>query len=299
MAEGLAGGMEPLQLIVDGLALGAIYALASLAFVLVLNGVGAVNLAHGDLVTLGGFVAIAVAAWTPSWPGVVFLPAVAIIMALAGFVLAAVVPQRPRRDTPDDMAIATFAVGAILATTLVAVLGPVPVSGPPLLGRGQINVFSLGLSRQSLFVIVTAVLLVPAVHVLLNSTQFGRRLRAAGQDPDLARTLGINTRRLAAVTFALATMMAGIAGMLLADRFSISAGYGLDLLVKSYIAVAIAGWGRAGAAALVAFMIAVFETAVSAVAPPVIGDAIVYAGLLVLLAIQPQGLFGPTAQRRA
>lgn len=291
--------MEPLQLIVDGLALGAIYALAALAFVLVLNGVGAVNLAHGDLVTLGGFVAIAIAAWVPSWPGVVFLPVVAIIMALAGFILAAVVPHRQRRDAPDDAAIATFAVGAIVATTLIAILGPAPVSGPPLLGRGQIHLFGLGLSWQSLIVIVTAAILVPAVHVLLNSTQFGRRLRAAGQDPVLARALGIHTRRVAALTFALGTMMAGIAGMLLADRFAISAGYGLDLLVKSYIAVAIAGWGQAGAAAGVALVIALFETAVSAVAPPVLADAIVYASLLVLLALQPQGLFGPAAQRRA
>src|SRR5215472_5769625 len=107
--------MEPLPLIVDGLALGAIYALA---FVLVLNGVGAVNLAHGDLVTLGGFVAIAIAAWAPTWPGLVFLPAVALIMAVAGFLLVTVIPRRPRRDAPDDVAISTFAVGAILAALL-------------------------------------------------------------------------------------------------------------------------------------------------------------------------------------
>jgi len=291
--------MEPLPLIVDGLALGAIYALASLAFVLILNGVGAVNLAHGDLVTLGGFVAVAIAAWAPSWPGLVFLPAVAVIMALAGFLLAAVIPRRPRRDTADDVAISTFAVGAILAACLTVALGRQPVSGPPLLGRGTIDVFGLGLSRQSLVVILTAAILVPAVHMLLNSTQFGRRLRAAGQDPDLAQALGIHTGRVAAVTFGLGTMMAGIAGMLLADRFQISAGYGLDLLVKSYIAVAIAGWGRAGPAALVALLIALFETAMSAIAPPVVADAVVYAALLVLLAIQPQGLFGPAAQRRA
>jgi branched-chain amino acid transport system permease protein len=291
--------MEPLQLIVDGLALGAIYALSSLAFVLILNGVGAVNLAHGDLVTLGGFVAIAIAAWTRSWPGLVYLPAVAIIMALVGFVLAGVLPLRPRRETPDDITIATLAVGAILATFLTAVLGRDPVAGPPLLGRGEINLFGIILSRQSLVVIVTAAAVVPAVHLLLNSTQFGRRLRAAGQDPDLARALGIHTRRVAAVTFALGAMMAGVAGMLLADRFSISAGYGMDLLVKSYIAVAIAGWGQAGAAALIALLIALFETAVSAVAPPVVADGVVYAGLLILLAVQPQGLFGPAAQRRA
>jgi branched-chain amino acid transport system permease protein len=291
--------MEPLPLIVDGLALGAIYALAALAFVLILNGIGAVNLAHGELVTLGGFVAIALAAWAPSWPGLLFLPAVAVITATVGLGLAAVIPRRPHRRMADDVTIATFAIGAILAALLTGLLGAAPVSGPPLFGRGQISLFGIGLSRQSLIVIATALVLVPAVHVLLNSTQFGRRLRAAGQDPDLARALGIHTGRLAAATLALGTMMAGIAGMLLADRFQVSAGYGLDLLVKSYIAVAIAGWGQAGAAALVALLIALFETAMAAFLPPVAADAIVYAALLALLAIQPQGLFGPAAQRRA
>src|SRR5258708_1353801 len=175
--------MEPLQLIVDAFALGGVYVLAALGFVLVLNGIGAVNLAHRHLVTLAGFIA-----------------------------------RRPRR---------------------------------------------------------------------------------AGQDPELARALGIDTRRLAAATFALGTMLAGIAGLLLADRFTISPTFGLDLLVKSYVAVAIAGWGQVGAAAGVALAIALFETAVSTVAAPAIADAVVYVVLLVLLAFQPQGMFGPAAQRRA
>lgn len=291
--------MEPLQLIVDGLALGAVYALAALAFVLVLNGFGSVNLAHGDLVTLGGFVAVALAARVPSWPGIVFLPIVAALMAAVGLVIAVVIPDRPRRDSPDDISIGTFAVGAIIATCLTATSGGTPAAGPPLIGRGLVTILGLSVSLQSLIVILAAAVLVPAVHWLLNATQFGRRLRAAGQDPDLAQALGIPTRRLAALTFALGAMMAGIAGMLMADRFSISTGYGLDLLVKSYIAVAIAGWGQAGAAALIALLIALFDTAISAFAPFIVADGIIYAVLLILLALQPQGLFGPTAQRRA
>ena len=291
--------MEPLQLIVDGLALGAIYALAALAFVLALNGIGAVNLAHGNLVTFGGFAAIVMAARAPSWPGLVFLPAVALVMALIGLGLAAVLPHRPRRNALDDLSIGTFAVGAILATVVAAALGRRPVSGPALLTQGHLHVFGHDVSGQSLIVIVAAAVLVPAVHLLLNATQFGRRLRAAGQDPDLAQALGIPTRRMAALTFALGATMAGIAGMLLADRFSMSAGYGLDLLVKSYIAVAIAGWGQAGAAALIALLIALFDTAIAAVAPAVVADGVIYAALLILLAVQPQGLYGPAAQRRA
>jgi branched-chain amino acid transport system permease protein len=143
------------------------------------------------------------------------------------------------------------------------------------------------------------VLLVPAIHLLLNRTQFGRRLRAAGQDPELAQALGIETRRMAAATFALGTMLAGIGGVLLADRFTVAPSFGLDLLVKSYVAAAIAGWGQVGATAGIALAIALFETAVSTFAAPAIADAVIYVVLLVLLAFQPQGMFGPAAQRRA
>ena len=291
--------MEPLQLFVDGLALGAIYALVALGFVLVLNGVGAVNLAHGDLVALGGLLAVAVAAYVPSWPGLIFLPAVAVVMALAGLALGGLTPTRPHRDTPDSLALATFAIGAILASALTAIYGTVPLSGPPLLVGGQIVLFGVSLSRQSLIVVLAAAILVPTVHLFLSSTQFGRRLRAAGQDPELAQALGIETRRMTAATLALGTTLAGIAGLLLADRFSVSPAYGLDLLVKSYIAVAIAGWGQVGATAAVALLMALFETFVSAFTLSAVADGLIYVFLLVLLTFQPQGLFGPAAQRRA
>lgn len=291
--------MEPLQLIVDACALGAVYVLVALGFVLVLNGIGAVNLAHGDLVTLGGFSAIAAAGWAPGWPGLAFLPMIALLMGVVGACLVAVVPTRRRSHTADEIPLATFAVGVMLAAALAGVFGKAPISGPPLVGNGQVGVFGLAISRQSLLIVVTTVILVPLVHLLLNRTQFGRRLRAAGQDPELARSLGIETGRMAAATFALGTMLAGIAGVLLADRFTVSPSFGLDLLVKSYVAVAIAGWGQVGATAGVALAIALFETAVSTFAAPAVADAVVYVVLLVLLAFQPQGMFGPAAQRRA
>jgi len=291
--------MEPLQLIVDALALGAVYALVALGFVLVLNGLGAVNLAHGDLVTFGGFLAVAAASWLPAWPGVAFLPLIALAMAVIGALLAGLLPIRRRGAAPEDVSLASFAVGAILAAILTVNFGTAPVAGPALLAAGDIRLLGTGVSRQSLLILGTAIVLVPAVHLFLNGTQFGRRLRAAGQDPDLAQALGIETGRMAAATLALGTILAGVAGMLLADKFTISPMFGLDLLAKSYIAVAIAGWGQVGGAATIAFLIAPLETAVSTVTVPAVADGIVYIALLMFLAFQPQGLFGPAAQRRA
>jgi branched-chain amino acid transport system permease protein len=154
------------------------------------------------------------------------------------------------------------------------------------------------ISRQSLAVIAVAVVLVPAVHLLLGSTQFGRRLRAAAQDPDLARALGIDTKRMIGATFMLGTALAAAAGVLLADRFAIAPGHGVDLAVKAYIAVAIAGWGRVGGAALVAILIALFETLFSHLAPTAVADTLIYFFLLVMLVLRPEGWFGAAAQRR-
>src|SRR5258708_18698111 len=92
--------MGPLQVIVDAFALGGVYVLVALGFVLVLNGIGAVNLAHGDLVTLGGFIAIAAASWVPMWPGIVFLPIIALVMAVGPELPAPIPPPRPPTRTP-------------------------------------------------------------------------------------------------------------------------------------------------------------------------------------------------------
>ncbi len=291
--------MEPLQVVADGLALGAVYALVALGFVLVLNGIGAANLAHGELVTLGGFIAVAIAAWLPSWPGIALLPVVAVLMALAGLVLSGLVPARLRAGAADEAPLASFAIGTVIAALLGGLFGETARQAPPLVVSGNFTWIGVTLSRQSLAIIVAVALLGPAVHLLLDRTQLGRRLRAAAQDPQLARALGIDTARMAATTFALGTALAGIAGLLLADRFAVAPGNGVGLLVKAYIAVAIAGWGQAGGACLVAVLIGLAEAIVAAVAPAVVADGLIYVGLLLLLAAQPQGLFGPAPQRRA
>src|SRR5258708_10768711 len=149
--------MGPLQVIVDAFALGGVYVLVALGFVLVLNGIGAVNLAHGDLVTLGGFIAIAAASWVPMWPGIVFLPIIALVMAVVGALLAAITPMRRRSDTPEEMSLATFAVGVMLAAALTGLYGTTPISRPPLVGNRQIRLVRAPRPPQTGGVLLTPV----------------------------------------------------------------------------------------------------------------------------------------------
>lgn len=290
------------QLAVNAIALGAIYALVALGFVLVIGAVGAVNFGHGELVMLGGMVAVGAAALLPAdtaLPGLVVLPAVLAVMAVAGLVVAAVAYAPLRHAPPTSVFIATIAVGLIIQHGVTAGIGPEPRRGPPLIDTGVLDVAGIGLSYQQLATIAAAAVLILAIHALLQRTRFGRRLRAAAQDPEMARAIGIPVPLTIAVSFALAAALAGAAGLLLSNQYLVTPTDGGMLMLKAYIATVIGGWGRIWGAAIGAFAIAVFETLVAAAASYLVAETLLYVGVLAVLAFRPRGLFGEAAGRRA
>ncbi|HYD29295.1 MAG TPA: branched-chain amino acid ABC transporter permease [Azospirillaceae bacterium] len=290
--------MTLLQLLVNGMALGAAYALVALGFVLVLNATGAVNFAHGDLVMAGGLLAVALADRLPV-PGIVLLPAVLALMAGLGLVvsLAAYLPLH--RRPPVAVFISTIAVGIILQNGAAVLFGPEPRAAPPLFAGGVIEVAGLVLARQSLAVVAVAALLIAGQQALFHGTQLGRRLRATAQDPEMARALGIPVTRMILLTFALGSAFAGAAGLLLANQFFVTPTEGGNLILKAYIAVTIGGWGSVPGAVVGALLIALFEVGVSSAVSYPVAAGLLYATLLALLVWRPQGLFGEAARRRA
>jgi branched-chain amino acid transport system permease protein len=287
-----------LQLLLNGIALGAAYALAALGFVLVLNATRAVNFAQGDMVMAGGFLAVALGAWLPL-PGIVLLPAVLALMAALGLVVS-LVAYLPLKDRPPtSIFISTIAVGVILQQGANDLFGAAPQAGPPLVGSGFVALGGLVLSRQALATILVAALLVGGLHLLLTRTQTGRRLRAAAQDPEMARAIGVDVTVMSMASFALAAALAGAAGLLLANQYFVTPGAGSDLMLKAYIAVVIGGWGRLGGAVIGALLIALFEVGVAAAVSYPVAEALLYTALLVVLLLRPEGLLGEAEGRRA
>jgi len=282
--------MLTLQLLANGLALGAAYALCALGFVLVLNATGAVNFTQGDMVMAGGFAAIAVAAklapfWPEAVPGPLVLPVVVVGMALLGvvFSLFAYFPLKSR--PPVATIISTIALGIVFQNAANAIWGPEPRAAPPLLDATLVRLGDLAIPKQSLAVIGVAAAVVVGVNALI------------------------------ARTFALATALAGAAGALLSNTFFVTPSDGTNYIVKAYIAVTIGGWGSIAGAVSGALLIALFEVifpALPLIVPALFGsDALgwlfsqtaasilLYAAVLAILFFRPQGLFGETVQRRA
>ena len=289
------------QLLISVLALGAAYALIALGFVLVLNATGAVNFAHGELVVAGGFIAIAAAQWAPvaGLPGIVILPAVLAAAAALGLLLSAAAYFPVRQRPPVATFVTTIAFGIVIANAVNALFGSAPRSTPPLLGQGNFTVAGTVVSTQAIAIIVTAALLIAALGYLLNRTQLGRALRAAAQDPEMARAIGIDVTATIAVSFALAAAFAGAAGLLLANQFFITPQDGSVFMLKAYIAVVIGGWGRLRGALAGAYLLAVFEVGLATwLAQPVV-EGLLYVTLIAILLFRPQGLFAEAAGRRA
>ncbi|HEX3499045.1 MAG TPA: branched-chain amino acid ABC transporter permease [Stellaceae bacterium] len=287
-----------LQLLINAIALGAAYALVALGFVLVLNATAAVNFAQGDMVMAGGYVAIALAGALPV-PGILLLPLVLVLMAVLGLVVAALAYLPLAARPPAAVFISTIAIGIVLENGINLLFGAAPRATPSLLGTGQLTWGGLAVSLQSLAIVAVAALLIAGQSFVMARTQFGRMLRATAQDRETARALGIRVTAMIAASFAIGAALAGAAGLLLANQFFVTPSAGTDFVIKAYIATTIGGWGSLAGSVAGAFLIAVFEVGVSSVFSYTVATAALYAALLAILLLRPQGLFGEAAQTRA
>ena len=287
-----------LALIVNTLALGAAYTLVAVGFVLVLNAAGAVNFAHGDLVMAGGFAAIMLGGILPL-PALALLPAVVAIMAVLGLLVSLIAYFPVAGGPPASLFVTTIAVGAMLQHGALALFGAEPRSGPPIATNDPIAILGAAVGRDSIVIILAAVVLVGALALFLYRTQIGRALRATAQDREMARAIGIRVHHMIALAFALGAALAGVAGLLLAPRYFMSPAEGGPLMLKAYIAATLGGWGNMGGAVVGAMTVAAFQVLVSRFVSYTAAEALLYGGILVLLVFRPQGLFGEASRRRA
>jgi branched-chain amino acid transport system permease protein len=290
--------MSFLQLLLNGVALGATYALVSLGFVFIVNATGAVNFAQGDLVMAGGYVAIALASLFPV-PFLLLLPVVALITFVLGIVISLIAYFPLMRRPPATVFISTLLCGMILQNGFLVLFGPEARSGPALIGTGMLHFGGLELSRQAAGTILVAAIIIVVQYVLFAKTQLGRRLRATAEDREMAEAIGIPAKILIGITFGLGTALAGIAGALLANQYFVYPTGGVALSVLAYIAVVIGGWGSLAGAVLGSLLISVFQVVVSAYVSYAVATGCLYATLLLIFFLRPQGIFAERVQRRA
>ena len=255
---------------------------------------GFVNLAHGVFAMAGGFIlSTAMARFGVPFP-------VALLVAFLLVAAGSIVMERAlysRLYASGELAQVLFCIGLILASMAIArmIYGDraVPVFLPDYL-RGQIHFLGRDFPTYRVYLIAFSALLVLALWFGVERTRWGAMVRAAVDNRGMAQSVGINTRRLFMLTFALGSGLAGLGGALGADILPVQWGYPFEHLVYFLIVVAVGGLGSLRGPFVAALLIGIADTACKYWIPA-FGAFLVYAATILILLWRPQGLFGVRA----
>jgi len=274
-----------------GLAYAMVLYLISVGLSVTMGLMGFVNLAHGAFAMAGGYAlaTLMTRLHLPYWPALV---GAIVIVVLASFVLERLLYRRLYGGDELDQVLMTM--GLIFMTVGAATYfwGPVaqPIYPPDLLS-GQIRLGGRDFPTYRSFLIVCGVVLVTALWLALERTRFGAKVRAAVDNLRMAQSIGINTSRLFAATFALGSALAALGGALGADFLPIVPGYALGNLVLFLIVVAVGGLGSIRGPFVAALLVGTSVTAFAYIAPE-LGAFFIYALTMAILLWKPRGLFG-------
>jgi branched-chain amino acid transport system permease protein len=285
-----------LQLLANGLVNGSFYALSAIGLTLVFGLMRVVNFAHGDIYMVGGLLGWALTANL----GLGFFPAlgiVIVVMGLTGWIVERVLIERVREQGEEPGILLTIGLSIFLVNTALVIVGTAPQKVvTPVLNK-PVFLGPVVLTEARLFIVAMAAVLILAAHLFVQYTKLGRAMRATFQDTMAAKLVGIKTAHIYASTFALGTILAGVAGMLLGSIYVAQATIGGLVSLKAFVVVILGGLGSFAGAILGGLMLGVAEAFFGGYVATGYVDAIGFALVIVMLLVRPYGLFAKRAER--
>jgi len=297
---------EFLQQLINGLSLGAIYALIALGYSMVYGLLKFINFAHGDVLMIGAFAGFYV---TPVarqlFPDPWMTTAVVLIWAMIVCALLGVIIEllayRPLRNQPKlAVLITSIGVSLLLSYGGQILFGVNQKAFPDLLPPIR---FALGqgvtISGNHLLVIAVTLVLLVSLREIVLRTRFGLALRALSQNRDAAALMGVNSNAVISLTFAVGSALAGAAGVLYAMNIhSIEPLMGTQPGIKAFVAAVLGGIGSLPGAAVGGLLLGLSECLLGGSFLSSYRDAIAFGILIVILLIRPSGLFGSSAAEK-
>jgi branched-chain amino acid transport system permease protein len=278
------------QVVLSGLAMGAIYGLIALGYAFVWNTMAIINFAAGEFVTFAAYIFVATFVTQLGLPFFVALGLAAVVMALLGAVFSRLVFARLRKQKPLVAIIATVGFGIFLKELARILYGPEPLMYTGPFGDSMFGLGGIKISGQQLLILVVVVALTIAQNVVLRRTMIGKVMRAVALDRDTAALMGIPVQRVLAGTFAYSSVLAALAGMLLAPLFFVTTEMGSLVGLKGFIAMIIGGFGSIPGAIVGGLILGLSENLSSYLVSSMYKDVIAFVLLLLFLAVRPQGL---------
>jgi branched-chain amino acid transport system permease protein len=290
-----------LQAIVSGLVTGSIYALMTVGMTLIYGTLRTLNMAHGSMVMIGGYVS-----WmlfdTSGWGPLPSLVAAALVAFAFGILIqqVAVRPLIGRIGVDFEMTafISTFAVTIVLSNLALRIYGARNKAVPPVIhGRFHL-VEGVSVSWHSMVMALVAVTTLLALGLFLSRTRYGLGITAVAQQLDAARLMGVPDQRVYNLTMGVSSALAAIAGVLLASVFFVSPNAGDLPLLKALIVAIFGGLGSIRGTILSAYIIGLLEALVSTYLGVRWSLPVLFVVIMVVMLIRPTGLLGRPEEAR-
>lgn len=280
--------------VVAGLGSGAVLFLVASGLTLIFGALRIVNFAHGSFYMLGAYVAfeLSSALGMSTWSFWLVLLVPGLVIAALGAVIE-VLFFRPIYSRPLlTQLLVTFSFVLIVSGIVRKVWGAQGESTQtPQFLEGGVRVFDAQVPRYQFFFIALALVVAALLWVILYRTGLGRLIRAAVTDPQLLHLSGVNVRLLFTGVFALGCFFAGLAGAAVSLQGAIGPEIAVDGIIRAFVVIVLGGLGSLSGAFVASFLVGVAE-ALGILWVPQASLAIVFAVLVVVLALRPQGLFG-------
>lgn len=287
-----------LQMLTQGLAMGSIYALVALGFVLIFNAVGVVNFAQGEFVMVPAFVAVALMEVLPIPFPLIYLVTI-LFMGLFGIVFQRVAYYPLRNRTFLPVVISTIGVSIFLKNGAQIVFGAEPRPMPRPTSPIPFDLGGAAVDPQYVVILLATLGLLVFQYYFFEKTSLGKKMQATAQDKEMARLLGIRVATMIVITFVYSSILGAVAGVLVGPIFFVTKEMGAMLGLKAFCSTIIGGFGSVPGAILGGLFLGVVEVFAAFYISSAYKDAFAFIILILVLLFRPQGFFGEKIAEKA
>ncbi|MBR5762230.1 MAG: branched-chain amino acid ABC transporter permease [Lachnospiraceae bacterium] len=292
--------MAFLSYLINGISLGAVYAIIALGYTMVYGIAKMLNFAHGDVIMIGSYVVFCVVSMLnlPVWLGILL----SVLVCTALGVTIEAIAYRPLRQATSSLTVLITAIGVSYFLQNVALLifgantkaftSVVPIDAVKI---GE----SLTITGESIVTIIACIIIMIVLTLFVNKTKAGRAMLAVSEDKGAAQLMGINVNKTISLTFAIGSALAAIAGVLLCSAYpSLTPYTGSMPGIKAFVAAVFGGIGSIPGAFIGGIILGIIENLSKAYISSQLSDAIVFCVLIIVLVVKPTGLLGKKLQEK-
>lgn len=293
--------MSFLQYLINGISLGSVYALIALGYTMVYGIAKMLNFAHGDVIMVGAFTTYTICS-TMRLPTVVGVLAAIVVCTLLGMLIEKIA-YKPLRKASSPLAVLITAIGVsyLLQNVALLIFGSNTKFFTSVVSVDSLKMFDgkLLITGETIVTIVVCIVIIVALLLFINKTKAGQAMLAVSEDKGAAQLMGINVDGTIALTFAIGSALAAVAGVLLCSAYpSLTPYTGSMPGIKAFVAAVFGGIGSIPGAFIGGILLGIIEIFGKAYISSQMADAIVFAVLIVVLLFKPTGLLGKNIQEK-